>query len=271
MYLTDPTNPIFESTSFFNTNLPLHNRVDPNDIIVIGDSAGGALALSLTFYLKDHLKVPLTANPETKRDIPSALPSNLILVSPWLDLSCSFDSWARNDGSDYIFRLDFDMDIHHESSKNPIFWYTLGKSNQKRKWFKDNSKYSSNHEIENIQRILSHPLMSPFFHTKLSGMPRVLIQAGGAEVLIDETVIMAKKLSFHNPGRVRHELFHDMPHVFVFFVMTLAGKQGFVNSRLFVEGNLKNGSDLFKVDSFDNEIFDKVEKEDSKLDLETNF
>lgn len=59
-----------------------------NDIIIVGDSAGGNLALVLTMYLRDKEKVS---------------PGGLILMSPWADLTDSGDSRIYNLNNDPMF------------------------------------------------------------------------------------------------------------------------------------------------------------------------
>ncbi len=79
--------------------------VDPRDLSVAGDSAGGGLALSLLHAL---------------REAGDPLPSSFALLSPWLDLVGTGDSWAervdrepmldverlREAGRSYAGRLD---------------------------------------------------------------------------------------------------------------------------------------------------------------------
>ena len=57
-------------------------------IIVVGDSAGGGLALALCMYLKDHNK---------------RLPGGLVLMSPWADLTSSGPSYEDNYERDPLF------------------------------------------------------------------------------------------------------------------------------------------------------------------------
>ena len=58
------------------------------DIIVVGDSAGGNLALALIMYLRDNFKES---------------PAGLILMSPWADLTDSGDSRIYNLHKDPMF------------------------------------------------------------------------------------------------------------------------------------------------------------------------
>lgn len=62
--------------------------IAPEDIIVAGDSAGGGLCLTLMQYLRD-----------------AGLPQvgAAYLLSPWCDLTTSFESWNRNVRTGVIF------------------------------------------------------------------------------------------------------------------------------------------------------------------------
>lgn len=56
-------------------------RVPPENIIIAGDSAGGGLTVALMMYLRDN-----------GYDLPCAS----VLMSPWVDLTMSCDSWETN-------------------------------------------------------------------------------------------------------------------------------------------------------------------------------
>jgi acetyl esterase/lipase len=64
-----------------------NRRVEANQIIMMGDSAGGGLIISSQLNLKDEK---------------ATLPALNILLSPWVDLTCASDSWNRLIGSDKI-------------------------------------------------------------------------------------------------------------------------------------------------------------------------
>ncbi|KAL1408976.1 hypothetical protein Q8F55_005793 [Vanrija albida] len=57
------------------------------DIVLAGDSAGGHLALALLSHLGATGQ---------------AVPGGLALLSPWSDFTASFDSYAANEGSDFL-------------------------------------------------------------------------------------------------------------------------------------------------------------------------
>lgn len=60
---------------------------------------------------------------------------------------------------------------------------------------------------ENKEKYLTHPYASPLFGD-FSGLPPMLIQAGDAEVLRDEAVLLAHKASLAGV-KVKHELYED--------------------------------------------------------------
>lgn len=60
----------------------------PEQIVIVGDSAGGGLALALGLYLRDH------KNP---------MPAGFITMSPWADLTCSGESHVTNYDKDPLF------------------------------------------------------------------------------------------------------------------------------------------------------------------------
>ncbi|PLB55289.1 arylacetamide deacetylase [Aspergillus steynii IBT 23096] len=65
----------------------LLNQYKPNEIIFAGDSAGGALVLSMLVTVRDQ-------------GLP--LPAGAILISPWVDLTHSFPSIVKDNPGDYI-------------------------------------------------------------------------------------------------------------------------------------------------------------------------
>ncbi|KAJ7492363.1 Alpha/Beta hydrolase protein [Mycena latifolia] len=144
-------------------------HIPPENIIVAGDSAGGGLSLALLMYLRDN-EYPL--------------PSAAILMSPWVDLTMSCESWESNAPFDVV---PIPTATNH---MNPIALY-LG---------------------DQVEQYLTHPYASPLFGD-FKGLPPMLIQAGDAEVLRDEIALLAHKATLAGVD-VRHELYEDAVHIF---------------------------------------------------------
>ncbi|BEJ01861.1 hypothetical protein CcaverHIS631_0605430 [Cutaneotrichosporon cavernicola] len=76
--------------------------IPPENIVVMGDSAGGGLSIALCLYLRDN---------------GYRLPAGLVLMSPWVDLTMSCGSWDENAYSDVVPRPDA------EDHLNPVGCY----------------------------------------------------------------------------------------------------------------------------------------------------
>lgn len=132
----------------------------PEDIIIVGDSAGGNLGLALTRYLVDHKG--------SIRGLP-APPGGLVLLSPWADLSNAHEnpenSTFTNEHSDFI--------------SPPV-----GKH-----WGKE--AYVGAH---GFGAAMYNPYISPASpdaHARFKGFPKTFIHAGTAELLYDQITTLA--------------------------------------------------------------------------------
>ncbi|THH02316.1 hypothetical protein EW026_g516 [Hermanssonia centrifuga] len=180
--------PLHDAVSaYFRLIDDLH--IPPENIILAGDSAGGGLSLALMMYLRDN-RYPL--------------PGAGILMSPWVDLTMSCDSWDSN------ARYDVVPMPEPGDHLNPIACY-LG---------------------EHMEKYLTHPYASPLFGD-LRGLPPLLIQGGDAEVLRDEITLLAHKASLAGV-EVRHELYEDAVHVFQTFPFLDQSQMAFMSAREFV-------------------------------------
>ncbi len=72
----------------------LQNNIPPSQLLFMGDSAGGGLAL-------------LTVQALLVRELP--VPRGVIIISPWADLSISSESYTRNKKTDLIISADIVM------------------------------------------------------------------------------------------------------------------------------------------------------------------
>lgn len=94
----------------------LSQGFDPNRIILMGDSAGGGLALALGLYLRDH-----------NRQLPKAI----ITMSAWTDLTASGESYLRNRSLDpmlgeKIDTLDIKGYVGGDDVRNPYISPVFG-------------------------------------------------------------------------------------------------------------------------------------------------
>ncbi|KAI0001869.1 Alpha/Beta hydrolase protein [Russula vinacea] len=180
--------PLHDAVStYFRMLEDLH--IPPSNILFAGDSAGGGLCLALLMYLRDN-------------DYP--LPAGAILMSPWVDLTRSCDSWDSNSPFDIV---PIPSNGDH---LDPVACY-LG---------------------SNMERYLTHPYASPLFGD-FSGLPPLLIQAGESEVLRDEVTLLAHKATLAGV-QIMHELYEDAIHVFQAFPFLDASQHAFSSCRAFV-------------------------------------
>jgi epsilon-lactone hydrolase len=136
--------------------------VEPARIILAGDSAGGNLALVTAMRLRDADALP---------------PAGLVLLSPWVDLTCSGESMDTNAN-----------DLHLA---------------QRRGLLASASTYLDGQDPRN-------PLASPLFGD-LTGLPPTLIQVGALETLLDESLSLEQSLSSAGTS-VKLHVFDGMVH-----------------------------------------------------------
>jgi monoterpene epsilon-lactone hydrolase len=142
----------------------LKSGIVPKHIVIGGDSAGSGLAASLLLALK-------------KRDI--QLPAAAVLVSAWLDLSLS--------GESYQSRAHVDPLTSRQELQDAVSLY-IG------------------------DRDPREPFISPLF-ADLASLPPLLIQVGDHEVLLSDSVAFAEKAA-HSNVEVELQVWEGMWHVF---------------------------------------------------------
>jgi len=133
------------------------------EIVVMGDSAGGGLTLALLMRLRDE-------------GLP--LPAAAIALSPWTDLALTGASLEENAASDPMINVG---DLPRAAAD-----YLAGTDPR-------------------------NPYVSPLYGDA-TGLPPVLIQVGGDEILRDDAVRMAEKLRAANP-QSELQVWPLMPHV----------------------------------------------------------
>ena len=136
--------------------------IDPRRVVLAGDSAGGNLALAAAMRLRDE---------------GSPLPAGLVLISPWVDLTCASASMETN------------ANPRHLAQRQGLL-----------------SSASAYVDDENPLQ----PYASPLFG-ELGSLPPVLIQVGALETLLDESVKLERALSVA-ATEVRLETYDGMVH-----------------------------------------------------------
>lgn len=154
------------------------------DLTPIGDSAGGNLAISMVLH---------------RRDQGLALPQQVIVLSPWLDMRNGGSTLDTNDATDYL--------ITREGLQGNIDRYLGGRTDP------------------------TNPLVNPL-HADLRGFPRLYVSASDAESLFDDSVRL-HALAHQHGVDVTFSVGQGMQHVFPF----LAGRHPRANREIEQIGN----------------------------------
>jgi len=142
-------------------------NINPKNIIIAGDSAGGGLTFATLLNLREHgISLPIAA----------------VGISPWTDLGITGESYRNNRKIDSLITI-YDV----------IFAAEL---------------YLGDTDYQN-------PLASPLYGD-LEGLPPIYIQVGTAELLLDDSVVLAKRAKEAGVD-VTLDIWDDMPHVFPAF------------------------------------------------------
>lgn len=146
----------------------LEQGIHPKDITFSGDSCGGNLALALCLKLRDENK---------------PLPSGIILLSPWLDLSLSGESIRLNEKHDALLSPQaLEAGVRH--------------------YLNDDAS-------------VDEPYVSPMFGN-LQGLPEILVQVGSKEILLDDAKRF-KQMADAAGAKVTLSIFPGMWHNFHMF------------------------------------------------------
>jgi monoterpene epsilon-lactone hydrolase len=145
----------------------LGQGVPPSGIVLAGDSAGGNLAAAAVLRIRDE-------------GLPT--PGGLYLISAWLDLTLSGDSYEVRAAQDPI--------LSRESMREVTQLY-LGQIDRR------------------------SPYASPIYGD-LAGFPPLMIQVGANEVLLSESLAFAQKAAIHGVD-VRLHVWPEMIHAWPLF------------------------------------------------------
>ncbi|KAG0004814.1 hypothetical protein BGZ79_008059 [Entomortierella chlamydospora] len=207
LYLTEPNH----AALVLNESSAVEElSVDPKDIVVAGDSAGGNLATAFMLYMARYVQ------PSTEPRF--LLPHATLLLSPWVDVtsslagSKSFESYCYCPGP--LGTTPFDKKTYTGFKKhNFASYYICG----------DHTLVLNNRNALGVDRrwewyshIAQHPLVSPAFANRgfLRGLTNTLVQTASHDRLVDESRLYAHRLGLENSKSVtRIEVYKDMVHV----------------------------------------------------------
>ncbi|KAG0053304.1 hypothetical protein BGZ83_001343 [Gryganskiella cystojenkinii] len=173
-----------------------YEAVDPKNIVIMGDSAGGGLAYATMLAI---------------RDAGLPMPGGVVGWSPWLDLLHSMPSVLTNARSDYL----------------PAEGFTQGGQGS----LKRIARLAATTQPEDT--ILHHPelpkiqyyatnaaldcnYVSPLIDKSVDGACPMLLITGDGEMLRDEAIVFAEK-NAKSSADLHLLVYDDMPHVFQMF------------------------------------------------------
>ncbi|KAJ2582334.1 hypothetical protein GGH95_001592 [Coemansia sp. RSA 1836] len=170
----------------------------PQNIVLLGDSAGGHLCLSL-FLLLRHISKEGGGGGDWHKV------AGMILLSPMPHLAICGESLTSNAMHDYLISIPI------ESPTMPL-----------RLFYRPGVKCTSEYLQE-----LREPILSPL-HGSLADFPPTMIQCGAAEILLDDIREFYDRLKHDNPEtKVVFEVYPDMVHMFHRFLFRPESKQAF--------------------------------------------
>jgi monoterpene epsilon-lactone hydrolase len=153
----------------------LAEGVTPSRIVIAGDSAGGGLALAVL---------------QRARAAALPMPAATVLLSPWVDLSCTGASVQSNAAYDYLSPSALAFGVrHYLQGQDPL-----------------------------------HPLASPLY-ADLRGLPPTLLVTGSAELFLSENLAFAERARAHGV-ELTHHIGEGMVHVYALFARTLGQRAG---------------------------------------------
>ncbi|GAA5963897.1 hypothetical protein JCM8115_002748, partial [Rhodotorula mucilaginosa] len=168
-------------------------KVPPSDIILSGDSAGGGIVVQLAMFLRDQGFSEV---------------GGMMLLSPWLDLTTSFESWHENRNHDFL-TIDSETEpLHPPRLYVSSVWPTTEDS------------------MRDFHEQVIHPYISPALAplSALRNLPPTLVHTGGCERLRDEQTVFARRVRLADPGNeVQHQLWVDGVHTFASMQSTISG------------------------------------------------
>ncbi|KAG0260543.1 hypothetical protein BGZ95_004400 [Linnemannia exigua] len=195
--------------------------IDPKNIVIMGDSAGGGLTFATMLAIRDA-------------GLPS--PGGIIGWSPWIDLLLSMPSVLENTATDYLPAEGFTHGGGASLKKMAKVAHTSVGDDQDALLEKlpPIQHYTNN-------KLLSCKYVSPVLETNLEGTCPIMLIAGDAEMLRDESIVFVKKHA-EAPTNILLRIYDDMPHVFQMFGFLPSARHALKESGDFIRAVTVGGS-----------------------------
>jgi len=163
----------------------------PERITVVGESAGATLALSLVHFLRDHY---------------FPLPGGVCAYSPAVDINYNplLESHVRNFNKDALIGAPVSDDVIEAM----LAAFRSGKEPPEFSAFRE--MYITEEEARTAY---ASPIMGNY-----SGFPRLMIQTGECDMLLDDALILHRKAESAGVDTLLH-VWEGLFHVFAFFDM----------------------------------------------------
>ncbi|CAG8444078.1 7322_t:CDS:2 [Scutellospora calospora] len=199
--------------------------IDPKRIVIMGESAGGGLAMAMTLFL---------------RDAGLPLPCGIVGWSPWVDLTHSMPSSLDPNlvGLDLLCPMTM---FRPKPKVSSPAWEQYQKDSQKladqikkkKPLIVGDESFQRDEQIQMYcnNEALAIPYVSPLLAESLGEMPPMLLQVGEVERIHNEVVLFGYKATqphkfrvpkystsnfdkspFQKPTSVILEVYDDMPH-----------------------------------------------------------
>ncbi|KAF9084680.1 hypothetical protein BGX29_002437 [Mortierella sp. GBA35] len=205
------------------------SAVDPKNIVIMGDSAGGGLAYGAMLAI---------------RDAGLPVPAGVVGWSPWMDLLHSMPSVLLNAGSDYIPAEGFTQGGQGSLKRIATLARTV------------KADYVMQHhpDLPEIQyyasnAVLDCPYVSPLVEKNMDGVCPMLVISGDGEMLRDEAIVFAKK-NARASSSLQLLIYDDMPHVFQMFDFVPSAADAIQRTAEFIRQVTMDGEGVAKKSSY---------------------